>query len=147
MKMSMFDVSDLANPKEAFTIDIGNGYTYSEVIDSHKALFYNKAKNLIGFPLRESNKTGIVIFKINLDDGAFEEYGRIMYKNRYYDSIDRMIYIQDDLFTLSREEIVSYDLETFEKLNKIRPTNIGQASRISGVSPADVSVLIIYLSK
>lgn len=119
MKMSMFDVSDLANPKEAFTIDIGNGYTYSEVIDSHKALFYNKAKNLIGFPLRESNKTGIVIFKINLDDGAFEEYGRIMYKNRYYDSIDRMIYIQDDLFTLSREEIVSYDLETFEKINKI----------------------------
>ena len=42
-----------------------------------------------------------------------------MYKNRYYDSIDRMIYIQDDLFTLSREEIVSYDLETFEKINKI----------------------------
>ena len=45
------------------------------------------------------------------------------------------------------KSIVGLRLESAEKLDKIRPVSIGQASRISGVNPADISVLLIYLGK
>lgn len=44
-------------------------------------------------------------------------------------------------------KIVGLKQESAEKLSKIRPMSIGQASRISGVNPADISVLLIYLGK
>ncbi len=43
------------------------------------------------------------------------------------------------------EEIQNLRTEAIQKLNAIRPHSIGQASRISGVSPSDISVLVIYL--
>ncbi len=47
---------------------------------------------------------------------------------------------------ISYKDILGLRLEAAEKLDQIRPMNIGQASRISGVNPADISVLLIYLS-
>ena len=44
-------------------------------------------------------------------------------------------------------QIKSLSIESREKLSKMKPENIGQASRISGVSPSDISVLIVYLGR
>ncbi len=51
-----------------------------------------------------------------------------------------------------KEDIVYNDikglsLEARQKLDKFKPTSVGQASRISGVSPSDISVLLIYLEQ
>ena len=46
---------------------------------------------------------------------------------------------------INYEEVRGLRLEAIEKLQRIRPHSIGQASRISGVSPADISVLLIYI--
>ena len=43
------------------------------------------------------------------------------------------------------EEVNSLRIEAVQKLNIVRPESIGQASRISGVSPADITVLLVYL--
>ena len=48
---------------------------------------------------------------------------------------------------LDYNTVPSLRLEAIEKLNKIKPLSVGQASRISGVNPADVGVLLVWLEQ
>ena len=48
---------------------------------------------------------------------------------------------------INYDEVKSLRIEAAQKLKEYRPSSVGQASRISGVSPADISVLLIYLEK
>ena len=49
--------------------------------------------------------------------------------------------------SVNYDEMKSVSLEAKEKLKKIQPRTIGQAARVSGVSPSDISVLLIYLGR
>ena len=125
LKMSMFDVSDLTNPTEMFNIDIGDGKTYSEITSNHKALFYNKEKDLIGFPITswaynyKNDKTGLVLYKIDLKKKEFTEYGTIEQKKDWKTNIKRAIYIGDTIYTLADYQVTSYGLEDLEKIDEL----------------------------
>ncbi len=121
MKMSMFDVSDVENPKEMFSIDIGTEYVHSEILYNHKSLFYKKSDNLIGFPVSYDSQNRLEIFKIDLENG-FEKYAEIL-NNKDFNGIERAIYIEDTLYTLHYNGIISYNLNTFEKLNELELVN------------------------
>lgn len=71
------------------------------------------------------------------------------YITRQQAQVNEMLRLENKIIPqdINYKEVYGLRLEAIEKLEKIKPVNIGQASRISGVSPADISVLLIYLSK
>ncbi|MGD9487485.1 MAG: tRNA uridine-5-carboxymethylaminomethyl(34) synthesis enzyme MnmG [Calditrichaceae bacterium] len=89
----------------------------------------------------------------NYDQSSIKE---VEFGVKYDGYIDRQNMLMEKFKKIEDKKIaedINYDLikslstEAREKLNKIRPVSLGQASRISGVSPADLSVLVIYIEK
>merc|ERR1712129_207753 len=62
---------------------------------------------------------------------------------------DKMIQLEDMKFPIGYnfKEIKTLSNEARNKLSEIEPKTIGQASRISGVSPADIQILMVYLNR
>lgn len=71
------------------------------------------------------------------------------YLTRQQAQIDEMLRLEKKVIPkdINYDDVYGLRLEAREKLKKVLPKNIGQASRISGVSPADISVIMIYLTK
>jgi len=134
MKLSLFDVSDVSNPKEISKYIIGERGTYSEALNDHKAFLFSKSKNLLVIPISlaekdyQQNWQGAYVFNVDLSNG-FALKGRITHGNEtinktdyYYDyqsQIRRSLFMDDVLYTLSGKMIKMNDLSDLSEINKV----------------------------
>jgi tRNA uridine 5-carboxymethylaminomethyl modification enzyme len=71
------------------------------------------------------------------------------YIEKAYKEVDKMLKLEEKQIpeNIDYNQIKNLASEARQKLNLIRPTSIGQASRISGVNPTDIAILVVYLKK
>lgn len=71
------------------------------------------------------------------------------YINKEKELVERMSQLEELVIpdTFNYEKIISLSNEARQKFNKIRPRTLGQASRISGVNPSDVQILMVYMGR
>jgi tRNA uridine 5-carboxymethylaminomethyl modification enzyme len=87
-------------------------------------------------------------------DGETVEQAEIQVKydtyiNKEKELVERMSQLEELLIpdTFNYEKIISLSNEARQKFNKIRPRTLGQASRISGVNPSDVQILMVFMGR
>ncbi len=71
------------------------------------------------------------------------------YIKRQYENVEKLEKYEEVKIPLTLNYFILKSLSTEgrEKLHKVKPRSIGQASRISGVTPSDISILLVYLKK
>jgi len=142
MKISLFDVSDVSQPKEKFKEVIGDRGTHSELLYNHKALLFDRSKGLMAFPVElaevkdgkvrdeyglpaygEFTWQGAYVYEIDPGRG-FRLKGRIthlsdedlgkagMYGYDYTKQVRRILYAGDTLYTLSNAMLKANALDT-----------------------------------
>jgi len=150
VKISLFDVSDVGNPQEIAKYEIGHRGTESPVLRDHKALLFDRARDLMVMPVlvAEIDATqysgpvpssaygrpvwqGAYVFRVSPEEGLSLE-GRITHiedpaeleGHRYYISspfsVQRSLYIGDVLYTISEAMIKMNDLATLEYINEVK---------------------------
>jgi len=132
VKISLFDVSDVENPRELAKIEIGDRGTDSPALDDHKAVLFSRERNLLVIPITvaevdeddysgtppdsahgEYVYQGAYVFHVSREDGI-EVTGRVTHiddpetflkSGYYFDSdlfVERSLYIEDNLYTISQ---------------------------------------------
>ena len=89
----------------------------------------------------------------NLDDETVEQAEILMkyegYIEREKENAEKVKRLEDLKLNpnFNYDSIISLGTEAKEKLKKFKPMSLGQASRISGINPADISVLLVHLGR
>lgn len=128
----------LAKMQEFELGSIHNTVTAADLL-KRKEISYDDLKHIVGLPeISEDVKKQVEITLV------YEGYIK-----KQLEQVERMEKLEEKLLPedINYDDVSSLRDEAREKLNAIRPISIGQASRISGVSPADISVLLVYLEQ
>jgi tRNA uridine 5-carboxymethylaminomethyl modification enzyme len=131
---------------------------YKEASEFLKNYGYDEPSG--GISMADMIKRSIPLSDIIAHFGGFENYPKNVletaeitvkyegYLKQGLELIERAKRLENKLLPedIDYTKILGLRLEAQEKLNRIRPLNLGQAGRISGVNPADISVLMVWLS-
>jgi len=144
MKIALFDVTDPTNPIEMWKEEIGDRGTESELLSNHKALLFSKEKNLLAFPIRvatvdefnpkawtygDTTFVGAYVYELTLENGFVlkakltdltdEDWRKAGYYYYGDKAIDRLLYIDDVLYTVSDAGYSAYSLSDFSKISDL----------------------------
>lgn len=142
VKIAMFDVTDVTNPIQKFVTVIGGFGTYSDALIDNKALLLSKEKNILALPIDDrvmenniSKETfqGAYIFNIDVEKGITLK-GKVTHadadstdaeaakiKNSFYGDfkVNRILYINDNIYTLSNACIKANDINTMQVVGEV----------------------------
>jgi uncharacterized secreted protein with C-terminal beta-propeller domain len=140
VKLSLFNVTDIENPKEISKFVIGDSSTWTIAAQEPHAFLFSKEKNLIVIPVRINyTESSAYIINISMEHG-FELRGNVSHPKNEYDPMDynwyltrahyikRSFYIDDTLFTLSSSFLQMDNLNDLNHINRIRLPNEPQRS-------------------
>jgi len=147
IKIALFNVADVSNPKVTDEVIIGNSSTYSEALNNHKAFFFDKTRGVLSIPISGDVKSlneissskmfapdynrwnGFYVFDLDSSDG-FNLKGTVTHSaddSRYYGmGHARTFYIDDVLYTASDEYLKMNSFNNLEEINSIKLENTGK---------------------
>ncbi|MCV0367230.1 MAG: beta-propeller domain-containing protein [Nitrosopumilus sp.] len=147
IKIALFNVADVKNPRVVDDIVIGDSSTYSEALNNHKAFFFDKKRGILSLPITSDVKSldevssakiiapeynrwsGFYVFDLDKIDGL-NIMGTIAHSSedsRYYGMGNaRTFYIDDVLYTASEEYLKMNNFEDLKEINSIKFENTGK---------------------
>ncbi len=147
IKIALFNVADVSNPKVVDDVIIGNSSTYSEALNNHKAFFFDKTRGVLSIPISGDSKNldeissskmfapdynrwnGFYVFDLDSSDG-FILKGTVTHSaddSRYYGMGNaRTFYIEDVLYTASDRYLKMNSLNNLQEVNSIKLENTGK---------------------